>query len=97
MASTRGLALLHFEPRYRHAGHYLLYAKRDLEGYAQAVATGRIRAPHELVEAAQTYGMVQTLVAELYPGRDRHDRKRMRARGGLARLCPVCRSEGTDG
>lgn len=90
----RGLALLHFEPRYRHAGHYLLYSKRDIPAYARQVASGRRWAPHPLVEAALEDGCTIT-VARILPGKSRSDRASLRARsGGLSRICPLCISEG---
>lgn len=86
----RGLYLLHFEPRYKHAGHYLGYAKWGIADYARRVARGVAFAPHPLVQNAVCSGLEVT-VAAIYPGLDRTDRRRMRARGGLSRICPVCR------
>lgn len=88
--SYRGLFLLHFEPRYRHAGHYLGYAKRDLRRYARDVIAGRVFAPHPLVECAILSGADIT-VADVYPGGDRALRSLLRRRGSLARICPICK------
>lgn len=90
--SYRGLYLLHFEPRYRHAGHYLGYAKRSIRDYARQVIAGTRFAPHPLVEHALLAGCTVTIAA-VYPGHDRADRRRMRARGSLARICPICLEE----
>jgi hypothetical protein len=91
----RGLYLLHFEPRYRHAGHYLGYAKRDTAGYARRVARGAALPPHPLVECAVA-SCEEVRVAAIFHGADRADRRRMRARGSLARICPICRESGSS-
>lgn len=89
----RGLVLLHFEPRYEHAGHYLIYAKREPRRYALDVIARRRFAPNALVDAALDAG-VDVQVAAVFPGWDRNDRRRMRRSGGLSRFCPTCRSSG---
>lgn len=90
-----GLFLLHFEPRYHHAGHYLGYAKRNVYEYARSVANGTcLRYPHELVEAAVQWGMVEIVVADTWPGWGREEQIGMRRQGGLSRFCPVCRETG---
>jgi hypothetical protein len=91
---SRGLFLLHFEPRYHHAGHYLGYAKRDLDGYSRRVAAG-LDFPHELVRDAVLYGMVELTIARTWPGWSRDDRCDLRAAHGLSRHCPICRDAGT--
>lgn len=90
------LFLLHFDPPYRHAGHYLGYAKGTgrVATYARAVAAGKVtQFPHPLVEAAYAQGSVLRIVA-VFHGASRDERRRMRANGSLSRFCPVCRENG---
>ncbi len=73
--SYRGLYLLHFEPRYRHAGHYLSYAKSDIRHYAERVIRGAAMPPHPLVASA-VVNCEEIIVAAIYPGADRAERRR---------------------
>ena len=91
--SYRGVYLLHFDPPYSHAGHYLGYAKRNLLDYARAVASGRQWAPHPLVEAAIGQGSTVKVV-DWWPGENRAFQRRLRSQGGLSRHCPTCRAAG---
>lgn len=88
---SRGLYLFHFEPRYRHAGHYLGYSadidRRVLEHLSRGSKASR------LVVAALEAGSVVT-VAATFPGLSRIDERRMKRRGGLGRVCPTCRAAG---
>lgn len=89
------LFLLHFEPAYQHAGHYLGYAKGTgrVGEYAKRVAAGKVHAPHPLVERALLQGSEITVAAIFY-GDNRDERRRLRRQGGLSRHCPVCRARG---
>lgn len=89
------LVLLHFDPPYEHARHYLLYAKGIGRGrsYARDVITGRTFAPNALVESALVAGC-RIEIARVIPGGDRNERRRMRRNGSLSRFCPTCRSAG---
>jgi alpha-D-ribose 1-methylphosphonate 5-triphosphate synthase subunit PhnI len=90
------LFLLHFEPRYRHAQHYLGYAVGTGRGYGYArdVAAGLTIGPHELVMAAQWDG-VEITVADVLVGEGRETQRRMRGAGSLSRFCHICRNAGS--
>lgn len=88
---TRGLYLLHFEPRYRHAGHYLGYAN-DVQRRVQVhMACGAKSSP--LIRAALAAGSTVTL-ARTWPGGERTLERRLKNAGGLSRHCPICRLSG---
>jgi hypothetical protein len=91
-----GLYLLHFDRPYRHARHYLGYAKRAPADYARRVAAGAEYPPHELVLAALGDGVTMR-VADVWPGLDRNDRRELRAGHDRRRLCPICLAEPVDG
>ena len=88
----KGVYLLHFEPRYRHAGHYL--------GYADDV----LRRVHEhrtgisgckLTEAAASAGVIMMLV-RVWKNKSRKFERGLKGlrnekrTGSLARICPAC-------
>lgn len=85
------LFLLHFDPPYAHARHYLGYAIGTGRGreYARAIARGTAIGPHELVQAAQWAGTVIT-VADVLVGEGRATQRRLRASHDLSRHCPTC-------
>lgn len=84
-----GLYLLHFEPRYQHAGHYLGWAK-DVDRRVHEHLSGSAKAS-PLVRAALAAGCTVTLAATM-PG-DRTEERRLKNRGGLGRsCCPTCRT-----
>ena len=82
--------LLHFEPRYRHAGHYTGFTQRaDLfDRLDEHAAGGSASSP--LVRAAIAAGCVVYL-ARVYPTGDRSFERRLKNRGGAARHCPICK------
>jgi hypothetical protein len=87
--------LLHFDPPYRHARHYLGYAVGTGRGhdYARRIARGVALGPHELVQAAQ-WNECTITVADVWPGEGRALQRRLRAQGGLSRHCRLCRESG---
>jgi len=89
------LYLLHFDPPYRHARHYLGYAVGTGRGreYADTQARCVLLGAHELVMAAQA-NMVGIEVADVWVGEGRATQRRMRANGSLSRFCPICRASG---
>lgn len=89
------LYLLHFDPPYRHARHYLGYAIGTGRGraYAKAQARGVLLGAHELVMAAQA-NLCTITVADVLVGEGRATQRRMRAAGSLSRFCPTCRERG---
>lgn len=88
-----GIYLLHFEPRYRHAGHYLGFAD-NIPARVELHRTGRSGA--KLTEAASAAGCRMFLVRTWAGGRkDERKLKGLRnakRTGSLARLCPACQS-----
>lgn len=87
-----GVYLLHFEPRFKHAGHYLGYAD-DIGARVYQHEYGQSQA--HLVTAAVAAG-VSLHVARVWPGADRNAERRLKGgrqakrTGSLARLCPKC-------
>lgn len=91
------LYLLHFDPPYRHARHYLGYAVGTGRGhaYAKAQAKGVLLGAHELVMAAQA-NLCEITVADVFVGEGRAEQRRMRRNGSLSRFCPICIAAGTN-
>lgn len=86
-----GLYLLHFTPRYRHAGHYLGYADDIDRRVGEHLSCGGRSSP--LVAAAIAAGSTVTL-ARTYPGASRRRERSIKRAGGLGRSCPICRAGG---
>lgn len=84
----RGLYLLHFEPRYEHAGHYLGFAESIERRVAEHLAGGSRSSP--LVRAAREAGCAVTL-ERVWLGGDRTLERRLKRQHNLARVCPACR------
>lgn len=87
-----GLYLLHFEPRYRHAGHYLGWA-RDIDRRVYEHRSCGVRSS-PLVRAAVAAG-ADVLLARTWPGWTRTDERRLKRAHGLSRFCPLCRATGS--
>ena len=89
--------LLHLDPPYRHARHYLGYAVGTGRGhaYAKAQAKGVALGAHELVMAAQWSGC-EIRVADVWVGEGRAFQRRLRANGSLSRFCPICIERGEN-
>lgn len=88
----KGVYLLHFEPRYRHAGHYLGYA----DNVARRVHEHRTgQSGVKLTEAAAQAGCTMMLV-RVWKNRGRKFERSLKGlrnnkrTGSLARLCPAC-------
>lgn len=88
---SHGLYLLHFEPRYQHAGHYLGYAADVERRVGEHRAATQKASP--LVRAALAAGAVVTL-ARTWPQGSRTLERRLKRQGGLSRHCPICRASG---
>lgn len=86
-----GLYLLHFDPPYRHAGHYLGFALDVERRVREHLRSGPRSSP--LVRAALAAGSVVTL-ARTWEGGDRTLERRLKRWNGHARLCPLCRAQG---
>lgn len=90
--SEAGLYLLHFEPRYKHAGHYLGVADDIARRVREHAGAGSKASP--LIRAALGAGSRVTLVRVWLAG-DRTLERRLKRQGGLSRHCPTCRRRGT--
>ena len=86
-----GLYLLHFDPPYAHAAHYLGWARQIDRRVAEHLAGGVKASP--LVRAAVAAGSTVT-VARTWPGGTRVLERRLKVQGGLSRHCPTCRLTG---
>ncbi len=81
--------LLHLDPPYKHARHYTGWAGPGNLGYRlshHAAGSGA----NLLLHAAKAGGTWR--LARTWAG-DRHLERRLKRRGGAARVCPVCRPE----
>lgn len=93
----KGVYLLHFEPRYKHAGHYLGYAD-DVSQRVYEHEMGQSGA--RLTMAASASGSTLHLV-RVWPGEDRTFERSLKGRGvtgkahrgSLKRYCPVCQGK----
>lgn len=88
----RGLYLLHLEPGYRHARHYLGWSGDIAHRLEQHQSGGNHASP--LIRAALAAGSKVQLV-RLWPKADRHLERRLKRQGGLSRHCPVYRAAGS--
>lgn len=88
----KGCYLLHFEPRYKHAGHYLGYADNILNRVSDHRAgTSGVR----LTSAAARAGCQMMLVRVWRRKGRKYERELKGLRnekrtGSLARICPAC-------
>ena len=84
MAITGTIYLLHFSQPYQHARHYLGWT-RDLEVRLAQHRSGQGARLMEVVrDAGLTFDLVRTWTG------DRYLERRLKHRGGHARLCPIC-------
>lgn len=88
---VHGLYLIHLEPRYLHAGHYLGYADLIDRRVREHLACGSKSSP--LLRAAISAGCTLT-VARVWPGGSRVLERLLKRSGGLSRHCPTCRAAG---
>jgi len=77
--------LLHFDRRYRHAGHYTGWTT-NLEDRLVEHAIGR---GARLVAVVQAAGIGFTL-ARIWPGATRATERALKRQGGASRRCPLC-------
>lgn len=87
--------LLHFDRPYRHARHYMGFARsvkamheRIDVHYQATIGDGK---HHRLLQVARAAGISFTL-ARYWPNGTRDDERRRKRRGKSA-LCPICRAE----
>lgn len=85
MGRTSTIYLLHFEPAYHHARHYIGSTDRDVADRVQEHMTG-IGSP--LIAAAINAGCHLEL-ARTWPG-GRKEERRLHLQKNSPRLCPIC-------
>ena len=89
----KGCYLLHFDPRFKHAGHYLGFAE-DIDRRVKEHQSGTSGA--RLTTVAAKAGCALILV-RTWPEADRTVERKLKGTkgagrtGSLARLCPVCK------
>lgn len=86
-----GLYLLHLDPPYRHAAHYLGWAYNIRKRVREHRSAGIRCSP---LLRAQLAAGGEILLARCIPGGDRTLERRMKRQGGLSRHCPICRAAG---
>ncbi len=82
----RGVYLLHFDPPYKHAAHYLGWA----EDIAARVEQHRNGAGARLTQVAVSAGCA-LILARVWPDADRATERRYKNQHNSPRLCPICR------
>jgi predicted GIY-YIG superfamily endonuclease len=94
ITNSQGVYLLHFDPRYKHAGHYLGYAD-DIGRRVQEHQSNQSGC--KLTSAAVQAG-VKLVVARVWLGGDRNLERKLKGgpepekrTGSLSRLCPICK------
>jgi hypothetical protein len=87
------LYLLHIDPPYRHARHYLGFTARATLAarLTEHALCGSKASP--LLKAAMRAGCIVSIARIWQDGTRTHER-RLKQQGGLSRHCPVCRAEG---
>jgi predicted GIY-YIG superfamily endonuclease len=80
--------LIHFEPAYKHAGHYLGFAE-ELEPRLHAHFHHK---GARLTSVAAAAGC-RLLLARVWPDGTRGLERQLKRWHGAARLCPICRGE----
>lgn len=77
--------VLHFSTPYKHAGHYIGWAK-DADARIRAHREGR---GGRLTQVAVRNG-IELQVAAIHHGVTRDFERRLKNRGGASRVCPIC-------
>lgn len=90
----RGLYLLHFDPPYQHARHYLGYADNVERRVVEHLSSSSKSSP--LVRAALANGSTVELV-RTWPGGTRTLERRLKRRHNHGPLCPTCRTHRRTG
>ena len=82
---TNGVYLIHFEPKFKHAKHYLGYTD-DIERRFGDHQKGRgARLTQVVVEAGHELKLVR-----MWPGEDRNFERSLKNRKNAPKLCPCC-------
>jgi predicted GIY-YIG superfamily endonuclease len=81
--------ILHFERKYRHAGHYVGFTKDFERRRGEHLKGGQSGSP--LVKAAIQAG-ITIICAIVWQGAGREQERRIKASKNTARFCPICRA-----
>lgn len=82
--------LIHFDIPYKHARHYIGYTRRSVKMRIAEHRTGRgARLMAVIVEAGITFR-----VAKVWYKETRKFERKLKNRGGAARICPICNGQG---
>ena len=81
--------LIHFEPRYKHAGHYMGFVEDAPGALARRVEAHEAGRGARLTQVAVGAGCFLE-VARLWKGASRRDERRMKRWRMAPRLCPIC-------
>jgi predicted GIY-YIG superfamily endonuclease len=81
-----GVYLLHFEPPYRHARHYLGFSA-DIDRRVSEHQLGTSRQP--LISAALNVG-TNLVLTRTWEGADRNFERKLKNKKNTPKLCPVC-------
>jgi hypothetical protein len=85
---TTGIYLIHFDPAYKHAKHYLGYAD-NIEPRINAHLHGH---GARLTQVARDAGCTLLLV-RIWEGADRTTERKFKNRSHVPMLCPICKGE----
>lgn len=85
---TTGIYLIHFDPAYKHAKHYLGFAP-SIERRIHAHLRGR---GARLTQVARDAGCTLLLV-RIWENADRTTERKFKNRSHVPMLCPICRGE----
>jgi predicted GIY-YIG superfamily endonuclease len=81
---------VHFQQPYKHAKHYLGWAKVLRVRIAEHQQGTGARLMAVIVAAGIGWEVVRT-----WPGATREHERRLKRQGGLSRHCPICRATGS--
>lgn len=85
MANPGTVYLLHFDRAYKHAGHYVGFTKGDVSERLTEHANGT---GARLTQVASRAGITFVLARTWKGGRK--EERRLKAKGGASRMCPIC-------
>lgn len=80
-----GVYLIHFETPYKHAQHYVGFAK-DI---AKRLAKHKSGSGARLIQVAQDNG-IEWHLARIWKEATRTDERKLKNRGSAKRYCPIC-------
>ena len=88
--------LLHFDPPFQHARHYIGYTKIGIRNRMERHLCGGTARGSKLVYHVVNAGHHITLAA-IWPGEGRTFERQLKNRGGAARICPICKDIASGG